>query len=143
MSKRLKTTWTGASVHEFIETVASETKKKDAYALLKRFEDVTQFTAKMWGPYIIGFGKYSYTYASGHSREAPIVGFSPRKANISLYVGMDEERRNTLLAQLGKHKSSKACVYINKLADINIEILDELIEETVKHVTNTYDVIDD
>jgi len=143
LSKPLKTTWTGASVHDFIETVPSETKKEDAYTLLKRFEDVTQLTAKMWGPSIIGFGKYRYTYPSGHSGKAPIVGFSPRKANISLYVSMDEKRRNALLDQLGKHKSSKACVYINKLADINVEVLDELIEETVKHVTNTYNVINE
>ena len=143
MSKPLKATWTGASVHDVLETVPSETKKEDAYTLLKRFEDVTQLTATMWGPSIIGFGKYRYTYASGHSGKAPIVGFLLRKANISLYVSMDEERRNALLDQLGKHKSSKACVYINKLADINVEVLDELIEETVKHVTNTYNVINE
>jgi len=120
------------SVVEFIESVGNEKKKADAYKLLEIFEEVTGCKAKMWGTSIIGFGKYHYKYASGHEGDAPLVGFSPRKAKISLYLLYESEEREKLLGNFGKHTKSKACIYINKLADINTEVLKELIKRTVE-----------
>lgn len=126
------------SVTDFIETVESEKKKADAYKLLEIFEEVTGYEPKMWGTSIIGFGKYHYKYASGREGDAPLVGFSPRKAKISLYLAYDSEERDKLLENFGKHTKSKACVYINKLDDINIDALKELIRYTVKIYQEKY-----
>lgn len=84
----------------------------------------------MWGPGIIGFGKYHYKYKSGHEGDAPLVGFSPRKAKISLYFAPDDSERDNLLKVFGKHTTGKAYVYINKLADIDVEILESLIQRS-------------
>ena len=129
---------TGKSVTEFIESVDYEKKKADAYRLLEIFEEVTGFEAKMWGPSIIGFGKYHYKYASGREGDAPLVGFSPRKARISLYLAYESEEREKLLANFGKHKTSKACIYVNKLADIDTDVLKDLIKHTVETYQNLY-----
>lgn len=126
------------SVTDFIGTVESEKKKADAYKLLEIFEEVTGYEPKMWGTSIIGFGKYHYKYASGREGDAPLVGFSPRKAKISLYLAYDSEERDKLLENFGKHTKSKACVYINKLDDINIDALKELIRYTVKIYQEKY-----
>ncbi|GAK10733.1 DUF1801 domain-containing protein [Geomicrobium sp. JCM 19039] len=126
------------SVKEFIESVESEKKKADAYQLLELFEEVTGYDAKMWGPSIIGFGSYHYKYASGHEGDAPLVGFSPRKAKISLYLAYESEKREKMLERFGKHSKSKACVYVNKLADIDTRVLKELIEHTVETYQNLY-----
>src|SRR5699024_7753508 len=99
------------SVAAFIETVESEKKKADAYKLVEIFEEVTGFKAKMWGASIIGFGKYHYKYASGREGDAPLVGFSPRKAKISLYLDYANEERDKILEDFGKHTTSKACIY--------------------------------
>lgn len=141
MVYEIKTRWTGNSVIEFIEAIESESKQHDAYILLDRFAEVTQFTPKMWGPSIIGYGKYSYTYESGHHGEAPLVGFSPRKTNISLYFTLEQEKREELLRRLGKHRTGKSCVYVIKLADIDLVILDELITETIRFLSEKFDVI--
>ena len=126
------------SVIEFIETVESEKKKADAYQLLEIFEEVTGFEAKMWGPSIIGFGSYHYKYASGHEGDAPLVGFSPRKAKISLYLAYESEERAKLLEGFGKYTKSKACIYVNKLADIDTNVLKDLITYTVETFQNLY-----
>ncbi|MFQ6600003.1 DUF1801 domain-containing protein [Flavobacterium sp. C3NV] len=119
-----KTTETNESTTDFINTfVEDETKKKDAFELIKIMQEVTHFEPKMWGPSIIGFGSYHYKYASGHEGDAPLVGFSPRKAAISLYINVPTENRDELLSKLGKHKASKGCIYVKKLADINSEVL--------------------
>ena len=126
------------SVIEFIERVENEKKKADAYQLVHIFEEVTGFTAKMWGSSIIGFGKYHYKYASGREGDAPLVGFSPRKAKISLYLDYDGEERDKLLENFGKHTKSKACIYINKLADIDTNVLKNLIQHTVEKYQKLY-----
>ncbi len=113
-------------------------KKEDAYQLLDIFTETTGFPAKMWGPSIIGFGSYHYKYASGHEGDAPLVGFSPRKAKISLYFAPGETRRDELLQRFGKHTTGKACVYINKIADIDRDVLTELITVSVKFLKETY-----
>ncbi|MBS4193589.1 DUF1801 domain-containing protein [Lederbergia citri] len=134
----LKTKENDNSVIEFIENVDNPKKREDAYQLLDIFTETTGYKAKMWGPSIIGFGSYHYKYESGHEGDAPLVGFSPRKAKISLYFATGDPRREGLLKDFGKHTSGKACVYINKLADINIEVLQTLIKQSVKFLQETY-----
>jgi hypothetical protein len=134
----LKTKVTDNSVIEFIEAVDHPKKKEDAYQLLDIFSETTGFEAKMWGPSIIGFGSYHYKYASGHEGDAPLVGFSPRKAKISLYFAPGETKREELLERFGKHTTGKACVYINKIVDIDDEVLKQLIQESVKFLQETY-----
>ncbi len=135
----LKTKWTDQSVIEFIETTVENPKKKaDAYRLLDIFTETTGYKAKMWGPSIIGFGKYHYKYESGHEGDAPLVGFSPRKARISLYFATGDPKREELLDSFGKHKAGKACVYINKVADIDVDILKKLIKQSVEFLQKLY-----
>ncbi|MDP4552817.1 DUF1801 domain-containing protein [Alkalihalobacillus macyae] len=134
----LKTKETNNSVLEFIENVDSPKKREDAYRLLDLFTETTGHEAKMWGPSIIGFGSYHYKYDSGHEGDAPLVGFSPRKAKISLYFATGDSERSQLLEKFGKHKAGKACVYINKVADIDEEVLKQLIDESVVFLKKTY-----
>lgn len=134
----LKTKETDSSVIEFIEAVDNPKKREDAYKLLDIFTEVTGFEGKMWGPSIIGFGSYHYKYASGHEGDAPLVGFSPRKAKISLYFAPGDSKREELLQQFGKHTTGKACVYINKIADIDVDVLKELILQSIKFLKETY-----
>lgn len=134
----LKTKETDSSVIEFIENVENPKKRKDAFQLLDIFTETTGFQAKMWGTSIIGFGAYHYKYPSGHEGEAPLVGFSPRKAKISLYFATGDTAREELLKDFGKHKVGKACVYINKVTDIDIGILKELINKSVRFLKETY-----
>ena len=129
---------TDQSVIEFIEAVENEKKKADAYQLLEIFGEATGFDAKMWGPSIIGFGKYHYKYASGREGDAPLAAFSPRKAKISLYLDYEGEERDTFLENFGKHTKSKACIYVNKLADIDTKVLKELIKHTVAKYQKMY-----
>lgn len=126
------------SVLEFIEEIEKDKKKADAFALLKIFEEVTGYKAKMWGTSIIGFGSYHYQYASGHSGDAPLAGFSPRKAKISLYLGYESEEREKLLEKLGKHTAGKACIYVNRLEDINPDVLRALIRHSVETYLKLY-----
>ncbi|SEN93108.1 protein of unknown function (DU1801) [Amphibacillus marinus] len=134
----LKTKETDQSVIAFIEEVASLQKREDAFRLLDIFTETTGFEAKMWGPSIIGFGKYHYKYSSGHEGDAPLVGFSPRKAKISLYFATGDEERDKLLKDFGKHTTGKACVYINKVADIDSDVLKALINQSIVFLKETY-----
>jgi len=134
----LKTNETNDSVIEFIETVDNPKKREDGYRLLDIFTETSGYPAKMWGPSIIGFGSYHYKYASGHEGDAPLIGFSPRKAKISLYFSTGDTERNELLKDLGKYTSGKACVYINKLEDVDIEILRKLIVRSIEFLEATY-----
>ncbi|WP_163530022.1 DUF1801 domain-containing protein [Halobacillus ihumii] len=134
----LKTKENDNSVIEFIENVESLKKREDAYKLLEIFTETTGYPAKMWGPSIIGFGSYHYKYASGHEGDAPLVGFSPRKAKISLYFATGDTERERLLEDFGKYKTGKACVYINKVADIDVNVLKALINQSVKFLKETY-----
>ena len=134
-----KTTETETSVIDFINTfVEDEAKRNDAFELVKIMQNVTGFEPKMWGPSIIGFGSYHYKYASGHEGDAPLAGFSPRKAAISLYVYLSDENREELLSKLGKHKPAKGCIYVKKLSDINVEILKEMVSTSVKELQKLY-----
>ncbi|MCA1296088.1 DUF1801 domain-containing protein [Paenibacillus sp. alder61] len=133
-----KTKETDRDVLEFIESVEHPGKRRDALQLLTIFKETTGYSAKMWGPSIIGFGSYHYKYASGHEGAAPLVGFSPRKSKISLYFATGDPEREELLQQFGKHTAGKGCVYINKIEDIRIEILEALIRQSVDFLRKTY-----
>lgn len=134
-----KTRETDANVEAFIESFANtEQKKQDSFELIKLMQNITGFEPKMWGPSIIGFGRYHYKYASGHEGDAPLVGFSPRKSAISLYVFTGKEDHEYLLDNLGKFRKGKACIYINKLADINQAALENLINETIRFLQTKY-----
>ncbi|MFJ7754701.1 DUF1801 domain-containing protein [Peribacillus muralis] len=133
-----KTKETDSNVIEFIENVDNPKKRQDAYELLEVFTETTGFEAKMWGPSIIGFGSYHYKYESGHEGDAPLVGFSPRKAKISLYFSVDDKQREELLRSFGKHTAGKGCVYINKVADIEIDVLKDFINQSLKFLRETY-----
>lgn len=134
----LKTKENEASVIEFIESVENPKKKEDAYKLLDIFTETTGYPAKMWGTSIIGFGSYHYKYESGHEGDAPLVGFSPRKAKVSLYFAPGDEKREEILQRFGKHTTGKACVYINKIADIDVEVLKELIQQSIAFLQEKY-----
>ncbi|CAM3430457.1 DUF1801 domain-containing protein [Flavobacterium chungbukense] len=133
-----KTTETVSSVNDFINAVDNEAKRNDAFQLVKIIQEITGFEPKMWGPSIIGFGSYHYKYASGHEGDAPLAGFSPRKAATTVYFYLPEENRDELLSKLGKHTSSKACIYIKKLNDIDIEILIKIILLSIEYTQNLY-----
>ena|SRR5215207_3151760 len=134
-----KTTETESSVADFINNfIDNEAKRNDAFKLVQIMNQATGFEPKMWGPSIIGFGSYHYKYASGHEGDAPLVGFSPRKTAISLYIYFSTENKEELLSKFGKHKAAKGCVYINKLADIDIEILKIMIAASVKELQKLY-----
>lgn len=135
---KLKTTVTDQSVIEFIEQIEQSKKREDAYQLLDIFTETSGYEAKMWGPSIIGFGAYHYKYESGHEGDAPLVGFSPRKAKISLYLATGDSEREDLLKDFGKHTTGKACVYINKVADIHVVVLKALIVQSIRFLQETY-----
>ncbi|WP_316633391.1 DUF1801 domain-containing protein [uncultured Flavobacterium sp.] len=133
-----KTTETENSVTDFVNAVEEETKRKDSFELIKIMQEVTGFEPKMWGPSIIGFGSYHYKYASGREGDAPLVGFSPRKAAISLYAYASPERKEELLSKFGKYKAAKGCIYIKKVADIDVEILKKMITASVEYLNKLY-----
>ncbi len=136
----LKTKLTAASVTEFINTVAdSKQRRQDSFELLKLMQDFTGFEPKMWGASIIGFGSYHYkSERSTQQGDWPLVGFSPRKAAISLYVYMGTPEHEHLLADLGKFKMGKACIYIKKLSDINQDALKKIMSATIDYLQTRY-----
>lgn len=111
----------------FISSVEHPTRRADAEALLALFSEVTGYDAVMWGGSIIGFGKYHYVYDSGREGDSLATGFSPRKSNLSIYIMPGYQDYGDILARLGKHKMGKSCLYVNKLADIDLDVLRELI----------------
>ncbi|KAF0201598.1 MAG: hypothetical protein FD170_2604 [Bacteroidetes bacterium] len=137
----IKTKQTKADVREFINSFAdSEQKRKDSFELLELMQKFTGFEPKMWGPSIIGFG--SYHYKSDRSKQEgdwPLVGFSPRKAAISLYVYTGSPEHEHLLQNLGKFKMGKACIYIKKLSDIDVTVLENMTKETIAFLQSKYE----
>ena len=135
-----KTTTTEANVDEFIRSYAnSEQKIEDSFALMKMMQEATGVEAKMYGPTIVGFGNYHYKYASGHEGDAPLLGFSPRKTEFSLYVFTGLEEHEHHLKELGKFKMGKACIYVKKLSDLNLDVLKNLMQESVTYLSNKYE----
>ncbi len=134
----LKTKATKSSVEKFLDSIESEQKRDDAYAILDMMQKATKEEPKMWGPSIIGFGTYHYKYDSGHEGDMCRIGFSPRKAALTLYILMGFEGYDELMAKLGKYKTSKACLYIKKLEDIDVKVLKKLITLSVKYTKAKY-----
>ena len=130
----LKTKATKDSVADFINKIEDETKRKDSFAIVKMMEKITKDKPKMWGTSIIGFCDVHLKYESGRELDWFQIGFSPRKQNLTLYIGLGNADASIiqLLKQLGKHKTSKGCLYINKLEDINMDVLKQLIEAGFK-----------
>jgi uncharacterized protein DUF1801 len=116
-----------ASVEEFLSKVENEQKRKDCFEIVKIMKQVTKKEPKMWGPAIVGFGSYHYKYESGREGDMPQIAFSPRKQNITLYIGVGDDSANPLLKKLGKYTTSKGCLYIKKLADVDRNVLQQLI----------------
>ena len=126
----MKTKVRAAEPLEFIDKVKNETKRKDSHELVAMMQAVTGEPPKMWGPSIVGFGSYRYTYASGRSGEICIAGFSPRSGALVVYLGPGIENEQ-LMSRLGKHKRGKGCLYINKLDDVDRGILRKLLEHSI------------
>ncbi|MGE8381194.1 MAG: DUF1801 domain-containing protein [Sphingobacterium sp.] len=138
-----KTSYIEKSVDDFILDIPDAQKREDSIQLVQLMQSVSKEAPKMFGESIIGFGQYYYKYASGHEGYAPLIGFSPRKAAISLYVYTGLEEHRALVEQLGKYKIGKACIYIKKLSDINTENLTILMQETIQFITTKYTRIKD
>ena len=129
----IKTQETSASVDSFIEKLSDATKKSDCYAIIEMMKKATKAEPKMWGSAIIGFGNMRYVSPkTGREVDWLIIGFSPRKANLSLYVKIHANKNPELIKKLGKCKTGGGCLYINKLSDIDAGILQEIINESVK-----------
>ncbi|WP_113924745.1 DUF1801 domain-containing protein [Cognataquiflexum aquatile] len=134
-----KTQETEGSVADFINAIEDDQKRKDSFELIRIFREASGFDPKMWGSSIIGFGSYHYKYDSGREDDAPLTGFSPRKAAISLYFSCDVEgHHGSLLSQLGKFKNGKSCVYINKLSDVKEDVIKALAKESIKFILEKY-----
>ncbi|MBB5745932.1 DUF1801 domain-containing protein [Brevundimonas variabilis] len=133
-----KTQPTPASVDAFIEAVDHPGRRDDARAALALLTEVTGEPPVMWGSSIIGFGRYHYRYASGHEGDAPLIGFSPRKAKLVFYMAAYDDERGDFLNRLGKHKSGQSCVYVNRLADIDQAVLAEMARWSVEALKARY-----
>lgn len=138
MATKNKTAETDANVTDFINAfVDKEEKRQDSFRLIELMQEWSGFEPKMWGPSIIGFGSYRYKYESGREGDMPLIAFSPRKAEYSLYVTEPGHDNKALLDKLGKYKMGKSCIYFKKLSDLNLDTLEGLCKATIKYVTET------
>ena len=133
----LKTIRTEASVDQFLQAIKDESKRADCFKLMEMMKKATRSEGKMWGPSIVGFGDYHYVYDSGRENDWFIIGFSPRKQNMTLYSMGGFHQFTDLLEQLGKYSTGKSCLYIKKLTDVNPKILQKLLTQSVKAAKST------
>lgn len=133
-----KTKPTGASVAAYLASRASPEQLADCKALIAMCKRVTKQPPYMWGPSIVGFGSYTYRYESGHSGDAPLAGFAIRGRELVVYLGVDDPGQARLLAKLGKHKMTKSCLYLKRLADLDLKVLETLIATSVAEVKRRY-----
>jgi hypothetical protein len=133
-----KTTETLVSVNNYISQISDSAKQSDATEILEMLAEITGQPAKMWGPSIIGFGKYSYVYDSGHSGEMCKIGFSPRKRELVLYIVNGFEQFDELLSKLGKHKIGKSCLYIKRLSDVDVGIVRQIAQQSYAWMCEKY-----
>jgi hypothetical protein len=131
-SAELKTQVNEASVTDFLNSVEDEQKRKDSFEIMKMMKRVTKADPRMWGTSIVGFGTYHYKGASGREGDWMLIGFSPRKQNLTLYIMPGFERYPELMKKLGKYSTGKSCLYIKRLSDVDVEVLKELMAESVK-----------
>ncbi len=139
---KLKTAQNNQSVAKFIAAVEGGQRRSDTKKLLKLFDNVTGLKPYMWGDNIIGYGRYEYRYASGREGEFMMTGFSPRKTNFSVYIMPGYQDLSVMLTRLGKHKTGKSCLYINKLDDIDVDVLVEIIEFGLNYMRSNYQTYD-
>lgn len=132
-----KTKPTEVTIDNFFNSIEDETKRADSFTLAELMQKVTKEKPVMWGPAIVGFGSYHYKYDSGHEGDSCIIGFSPRKTSLTLYIGKDFEGFDELMPKLGKHKMSGGCLHIKKLSDVDMKILKEVITASYKHKLKT------
>ena len=132
----LKTKPNKTSIEKFLNSVKDEKKRTDSYKILGLMKKITKEKPVMWGPSIVGFGKYHYKYESGREGDFFITGFSPRKQNLTLYIMSGFKKYPELMKKLGKYKTGSSCLYINKLEDVDMKVLKELISESVKYIKN-------
>jgi hypothetical protein len=134
----LKTRENDSSVEDFLNSVADVNKRADCFKLLEVMQRSTGYPARMWGDSIVGFGSYHYKYASGHEGDAALTGFSPRKQNLTIYITTGFEGFQPLLEKLGKFTTSKACLYLKSMADIDLAVLQQLIGQSVEKMKAAY-----
>jgi len=134
----LKTKVNKASVDKFLKCIKDEQKREDSFKIVEIMQKATKAEPRMWGTSIIGFGSYHYKYASGREGDWMLVGFSPRKQNLTLYIMSGFDKYNSLLKKLGKHATGKSCLYIKKLEDVDMKVLKELVTKSVKHMQKTH-----
>ena len=132
-----KTVKTAESVDKFLSAVENKRRREDGLALLEMMKNVTGLEPEMWGPSIIGFGSYHYRYDSGREGDMPLTGFSPRSRSLSLYIMSGFDNYDELLGKLGKHRTGASCLYINKLADVDMDVLRELVAQSVEHMKDS------
>lgn len=131
-----KTRPTEENVIDFLNSVDHKTRREDSFTLLQMMEEITREDATLWGN-IVGFGRYHYKYESGREGDIPLVAFSPRKQSMTVYIMPGFDKYDEMLSQLGKHKIGKACLYINKLSDVNEAVLRDLIKHSYDHMKAT------
>jgi hypothetical protein len=136
----LKTKKNDQSVDNFLSEVQDERKREDSFQILEMLKEITHEEPKMWGNSIVGFGDYQYRYKSGREGEWFLIGFSPRKQNLTLYIMPGFARYDDLLNDLGKYTTGKSCLYIKKLSEVNMDILKQLAIESVSHMKKTHSV---
>ena len=129
-----RTKFTGASVEDYIASRANERQRSDCQELLALLKKVTKQPPKMWGPSIVGYGSYRYTYESGRTGEAPLTGFAIRGRELVVYLMAESDTQKALLARLGKHKMGKSCLYFKRLADLDKPVLEQLIAGSIAEV---------
>ena len=132
-----KTQLTGVDVDEFLAGIEHETRRADALVIRDLMAEVTGDSPEMWGPTIVGYGRRNLTYASGKEQEWFDVGFSPRKANTTLYIMDGFDAYNELLGRLGKHKIGKSCLYVTRLANVDMDVLRDLVQASVNHIRSS------
>ena len=133
-----KTKRNDGDVIAYLESVQNKRRREDSFVVLKMMEEVTGEPAEMWGTSIVGFGSYHYRYDSGREGDFMISGFAPRKQALTLYIMGGHERYQELFAKLGKYRTGKSCLYINKLADVDLAVLREIITESVAHMRRAH-----
>ena len=143
MMAELKTKKNDADVEAFLNGVEHEGRREDSYKLLELMKKVTGLEPMMWGDSLIGFGQYHYRYATGHEGDSGLVGFSPRKQNLTLYlmgcyINPEDKTYEDLFQQLGKHKRGKSCLYINKLSDVDMAVLERLVKRSFEDMKKMY-----
>ena len=143
MMADLKTKRNDSDVVKFLESVENTQRKEDSFQILDLMSDIIDEEPNMWGGSIIGFGSYHYKYESGREGDWFITGFSPRKKSLTLYIMAGFDQYDELMSKLGKHKTGKSCLYINKLTDIDMDVLKQLIVASVEHMSKTTQASED